>query len=59
MSSTITPYLPIWSREGNKLIEYKELPFECGKYRGTKIIVIFKDKKGNIREETARVKWEE
>lgn len=51
-------YIPFYHRKPNTFIEYKIVKFvlECGK-SGNERIAVYKDKNGNIKEETAQVIW--
>lgn len=64
-NKTNTPgvFIPIWKRPPNKFIKYEVRDFELppdinGKKHTAKVTyAVWEDKKGNIQEETAFVKW--
>jgi hypothetical protein len=54
------PYLPIYSRPPNKLIEYRKERFDDGVgHTGTRIVAIYFDKKDKCNKEmTAHIVWD-
>ena len=58
MQITNESYIPIWNKNGNKLIEYKITDFNDGYGNSAKLkIAIFKDRKNNLQEIVAQVIW--
>jgi hypothetical protein len=52
-------YLPYYHRSPNQFLRHEERRFEDRSgHTGTVIIAIYKDKNGNIKEETACVRWD-
>lgn len=53
-------YIPIWKRPPNTFIKYEDRIFtnQNGE-TGIVTMAIFKDKKNNIQEMTAYIKWDE
>lgn len=53
------PYIPIWKRPPNTFLKYEERPFDDGHGHSAVLrIAVYKDKKGNVKEEVAQVKWQ-
>jgi len=56
----ISVYIPVWNRIPNRLIRYEDRKFttRIGE-TGIETVAIFKDKRMNIQEMTAYIKWDE
>lgn len=55
----IKPYIPLWNKEGNKLVRFEEREFDDGVgHIGILTVAVFKTKKGEIKEMDAWIKWD-
>ncbi len=54
----IKPFIPLWNKEGNKLIQFEDRLFDDNAgHIGVLTVAIFKTKKGEHKEMDAWIKW--